>query len=94
MKLSNKQQINIEHMWELENQENQNLIEMAKALQGLKQERMSIRAEIESIEEQVPESSENAWENTDAGHRSNRNLVEREQWLSAYGFLKNILGRD
>ena len=91
-KLSAKQQGNLEHKWELEAQDSKIMVAMANAIRGLLGQSGALRAEIDALEEQVPESVEAAWEDADGEHRRLRNQADRVEWLEAYALVKKASG--
>jgi len=91
-KLSAKQQKNMERKWELEDKDSKIMVAMANAIRGLLEQSGALRAEIDALEEQVPESVEAAWEDADGEHRRFRNQADREEWLEAYDLVKKASG--
>ena len=96
-KLSAKQQKNLELKWELEDKDSKIMVAMADAVRGLLGQSGALRAEIDALEEQVPESVEAAWEDADGEHRRfllpfTRNQADREEWLEAYDLVKKASG--
>jgi hypothetical protein len=92
-KLSGKQQANIERMWELEAEREENMQEIAAAVRDLAAARVKIVAEIDAIETQVPDSSEVAWSEADSEHskaRRQSNYWDKDRGASK--LLQQILG--
>ena len=87
--LSNKQQKNIEAKWELEDDRDKNLVLMADAIRELVKYRKELGRGIEALEDQVPESVQDVWDQTDEAHRRGRDLVA---WREAYYLIKSIFG--
>ena len=87
--LSNKQQKNIEAMWELEDDRDKNLVLMADAIREMIQHRRELNRKIEALEDQVPESVQDVWDQTDEAHRRGRDLVA---WREAYYLIQSIFG--
>jgi hypothetical protein len=87
--LSNKQQKNIEAKWELEDDLDKNLILMADAIREMVQHRKELGRGIEALEDQVPESVQDAWDREDEAHRRGRDLVA---WREAYYLIQSIFG--
>jgi hypothetical protein len=90
--LSAKQQRNLELKWELEAQDSKIMVAMADAVRGLVEQSRALRAEIDALEEQVPDSVEAAWEDADGEHLRLRNQADREEWLAAYALVKKASG--
>jgi hypothetical protein len=92
MALSKKQRVNIEYMWGLEDRVDKIYIEMAEAIRELAMERAILRAEIHAVEDQVPDSYEDAWSNEDRRHRRLPEVAEqRRQWSEAYSFIRRFM---
>jgi hypothetical protein len=87
--LSNKQQKNIEAKWGLEDDRDKNLVLMADAIRELVKYRKELGRGIEALEDQVPESVQDVWDQTDEAHRRGRDLVA---WREAYYLIQSIFG--
>ena len=87
--LSNKQQKNIEAMWELEDDRDKNLVLMADAIREMVQHRRELGRGIEALEDQVPESVQDVWDREDMEHNRGRDHVA---WREAYYLIKGIFG--
>ena len=92
MALSQRQQTNIERVWELEAEKDANLLRMAATLKDLKAARVGLQAEIEELEDQVPKSVQDTWDKEDDAHRALIWAGGRQQWVEAYDFIKKLLG--
>jgi len=88
--LSAKQQKNLELKWELEDKDHKVYLAMADAVRGLVEQRRALRAEIDALEDQVPESVQGAWDDADSEHFRLRSQVDRLQSLEAYDLIKSL----
>jgi len=88
--LSAKQQKNLELKWELEDKDRKVYLAMADAVRGLVEQRRALRAEIDALEDQVPESVQGAWDDADSEHFRLRSQVDRLQSLEAYDLIKSL----
>ena len=92
-KLSAKQQKNLERKWELEAQERKLMVAMADAIRGLVEQSDGLRAEINALEDQVPDSVQDTWDEVDGNHPLWESPANREDWREAYNLLKKASGQ-
>ena len=94
-KLSAKQQKNLERKWELEAQEFKIMVAMANAIRGLVEQKKVLRAEIDALEDQVPESVQDAWDREDEDNSLLgvwESPEDRKEWREAYDLVKKASG--
>ena len=87
-KLSAKQQKNLERKWELKDQERKLMLAMADAIRGLAEQRDGLRTEINALEDQVPDSVQDTWDEVDGNHIIWESPADCEDWREAYNLLK------
>ena len=88
--LSGKQQKNIEAKWKLDEELDKTLILIADTIREMVKYRVELKCGVEALEDQVPDSVQDAWDREDNDHRR-QTAIEREAWVEAYKLLKSVL---
>ena len=95
--LSGKQQKNIEAKWKLDEELDKNLILMADTIREMVKYRVELKFGVEALEDQVPDSVQDAWDREDVAHsvvvyHNHPNAGrDRETRREAYDLIKSVL---